>query len=242
MLPQGMFSVAVATVLFPTLARLASRGDLDRFRETVSMGMRQIAFLLVPASVAFAVLADPIVRVVYQRGDFTPAQVPATADALAAFSLGLAFNGFMLMLNRAFFSLQSPWIPTWVALGNLALNGVLDAAFYRFGIWGIPLSTSIVNIAGTAALVVLLDRRLGHLDLRRTLDAVIRVIVASAVLGAISYGTWKGLHEVLGGSFLAALLALAAALTVGIVGYLVSARLLRVRELDTLLGLRPRFR
>jgi len=240
MLPQGMFSVAVATVLFPTLARLASRRDLDRFRATVAMGMRQIAFLLVPASVAFAVLADPIVRVVYQRGDFTPEQVPATAGALAAFSLGLAFNGFMLMLNRSFFSLQSPWIPTWVALGNLALNAVLDAAFYRFGIWGIPLSTSIVNIAGTAALIVLLDRQLGHLDLRRTLDAVLRVTVASLVLGAISYGTWKGLHGVLGGSFLAALVALGAALAFGIVGYLVSARLLRVRELETLLSLRRR--
>ena len=97
-------------------------------------------------------LAEPIVRVVYQRGDFTPAQTPAVAAALAAFSLGLVFNGFMLMLNRAFFSLQSPWIPTWVALGNLGLNAVLDAAFYSFGIWGLPLATSIVNIAGRGAL------------------------------------------------------------------------------------------
>ncbi len=57
------------------------------------------------------------------------------------------------MLNRGFFSLQSPWIPSWVALGNLGVNAVLDAVFYRFGIWGIPLSTSLVNIAGTAALL-----------------------------------------------------------------------------------------
>ena len=124
MLPQGMFSVAVATVLFPSLARLASAADFDGFRRTVTTGIRQIAFLLVPASVVCAVLAEPIVRVVYQRGDFTPAQTPAVAASLAAFSLGLVFNGFMLMLNRAFFSLQSPWIPTWVALGNLGLNAV----------------------------------------------------------------------------------------------------------------------
>src|SRR5205823_344938 len=65
--PQGMFSVAVATVLFPTLAALASRRDYDAFRHTVATGLRQIAFLLVPASVVCAVLAEPIVRLVFQR-------------------------------------------------------------------------------------------------------------------------------------------------------------------------------
>jgi putative peptidoglycan lipid II flippase len=242
MLPQGMFSVAVATVLFPSLSRLASRNDLEGFRRTVAMGIRQIAFLLIPASVVCAVLADPIVRVVYQRGDFTAAQTPATAAALAAFSLGLAFNGFMLMLNRAFFSLQRPWTPTWVALGNLALNALLDGAFYRLGIWGLPLSTSLVNIAGTVALLVLLHSELGRMELRRTFGAVARILAAGAVLAGISYGTWRVLHDALGGSFAAALVALLVALSVGAVGYLVSARLLRVRELETLLSMRARAR
>src|SRR6185503_12059834 len=65
MLPQGMFSVAVATVLFPSLSRLASRGDLPGFRGMVSVGLGQIAFLLVPASMVTAVLAEPITRLVY---------------------------------------------------------------------------------------------------------------------------------------------------------------------------------
>jgi putative peptidoglycan lipid II flippase len=240
MLPQGMFSVAVATVLFPSLARLASRADLDGFRRTVSSGIRQIAFMLIPASVLCAVLAEPIVRVVYQRGDFTPAQTPPTAAALAAFSLGLSFNGFMLMLNRAFFSLQSPWIPTWVALGNLGLNAALDVAFYRLGIWGLPLSTSIVNIVGTVALLELLRRRIGNVELSVTGRSVGLVTVASLVLAGVAYGVWAGLHAALGGSFVAALVALLAAITVGLGVYLVVCRLLGVRELDTLLSLRRR--
>ncbi len=238
MLPQGMFSVAVATVLFPSLARLASRADLEGFRTTVATGIRQIAFLLVPASVICAVLADPIVRVVFQRGDFTSSQTPATADALAAFSLGLAFNGFMLMLNRAFFSLQSPWIPTWVALGNLGLNAALDGAFYTLGIWGLPLSTSVVNIAGSAALLWLLHRRLGRLELGETVRTVTRVTAASAVLAGAGYGLWYGLHHALGHSFGAALGALLVALAGGIAAYGVSCRALGVRELETLLSLR----
>ncbi|HEX7312042.1 MAG TPA: murein biosynthesis integral membrane protein MurJ [Gaiellaceae bacterium] len=240
MLPQGIFSVAVATVLFPSLSRLATRADLDGFRNMVATGIRQIAFLLIPASVLSAVLADPIVRVVYQRGDFTPAQTPATAAALAAFSLGLSFNGFMLLLNRAFFSLQSPWIPTWVALGNLGLNAALDGAFYKFGIWGLPLATSIVNIAGSAALLLLLRRRLGRLELSETMRTVVLVTVASAILAGVAYGVWSLLDQALGGSFGAALVALLVALAAGLGAYAVSCRLLGVRELETLLSLRRR--
>ena len=105
-----------------------------------------------------AVLAEPIVRILFQHGQITPSQTPVVAGALAAFSAGLVFNGAMLMLNRAFFSLQENWIPTMVALGNLFLNAVLDFAFYRYGVWGIPLSTAFVNLAGSWALFVLLRR------------------------------------------------------------------------------------
>ncbi len=238
--PQGMFSVAVATVLFPTLSRLATRGDLDGFRSTVSSGLRQIAFLLVPASVASAVLAEPIVRIVYQRGSFTSSQTHVVAAALAAFSLGLSFNGAMLMLNRAFFSLQSAWVPTWIALANLGLNAALDAAFYRLGIWGIPLSTSIVNIAGTAALLVLLRRRLERMEVARTTDAALRITAASAVLAGVCYGVWWPLDDVLGRSFGGQALSLGLALAAGAAVYLAGCRTLGVRELQALLSLRRR--
>jgi putative peptidoglycan lipid II flippase len=240
MLPQGMFSVAVATVLFPALARLASAADLDGFRGTVATGLRQIAFLLVPASVVCALLAEPIVRVVYQRGDFTPSQTPATAAALAAFSLGLTFNGFMLMLNRAFFSLQSPWIPTWVALANLGLNAALDAAFYRLGIWGLPLSTSVVNVAGTAALLVLLRRQLGGIELAGTSRTFVKVVAASAALGVVAYGVWRGLDDALGRSLGGQVVSLGFALVTGTAVYAAACRALGVRELHALLALRRR--
>src|SRR5439155_707637 len=169
------------------------RRDYDAFRHTVATGLRQIAFLLVPASVVCAVLAEPIVRLVYQRGDFTPSQTTVVAASLAAFALGLTFNGTMLMLNRAFFSLQTAWIPSWVALGNLGLNAALDAAFYRFGIWGIPLSTSLVNIAGTAALLVFLRRRMGRIELGETAAVFVKVVVASAVLDTMELERERGI-------------------------------------------------
>ncbi len=242
MLPQGMFSVAVATVLFPSLSRLAARRDLDGFRHTVGLGLRQIAFMLVPASVVSAVLAEPIVRLLYQRGQFNASQTIVVSGALAAFSAGLMFNGAMLMLNRAFFSLQSNWVPTLVALGNLTLNAALDAAFYHLGIWGIPLSTSVVNIAGTALLIVLLRRRVHRIELRETARATWLIVLASAALAGVSFGIWYGLDNLLGRSFGAQVVSLGTALLAGGATYLGCCRLLGVRELNALLSLRARLR
>ncbi|MGZ4333011.1 MAG: murein biosynthesis integral membrane protein MurJ [Gaiellaceae bacterium] len=242
MLPQGMFSVAVATVLFPSLARFASRRDLDGFRDTTALGLRQISFLLVPASVVSAVLAEPIVRIIYQRNAFTPSQTPVVAACLAAFSAGLTFNGTMLMLNRAFFSLQENWVPTVVALGNLFVNAILDLAFSPLGIWGIPLATSIVNLAGTAALVVLLRRRLGRIEFEGIASSFARVLAASAVAGGLAFAVWKPLDDLAGRSFGGQLVSLLPALAVATVAYLGACRALRVREMQALLSLRSRVR
>jgi putative peptidoglycan lipid II flippase len=242
MLPQGMFAVAVTTVLFPSLARLASRGDLEGFRHTVGLGLRQIAFLLVPAAVALAVLSTPMVRLIYQRGEFEPSQTAVVAGAVAAFSLGLMFNGSMLLLNRAFFSLQSNWVPTSVALGNLGLNAALDAVFWHFGVWGIPLATSLVNIAGTAALLVLIRRRVGRIELGQTARAVGLIGLASLTLAIVAWPVWRGLDEALGRSTPAQIASLGIALVAGGIAYVLSCKALKIRELEALLALRARAR
>jgi putative peptidoglycan lipid II flippase len=242
MLPQGMFSVAVATVLYPSLARLATRGDMAGFRSTVSSGLRQINFLLIPAAVVSIVLAEPIVRLLYERGAFDPDQTRVVAAALAAFSIGLAFNGMMLMLNRGFFSLQAPWVPTLIALANLVLNTALYVAFYRVGTWGIPLAISLANVAGVAMLLVALRRRIGRLDLTATIRSLLLVVTAAAPLAVVSFGLWWTLDQALGRSFAGQVLSLGTALVVGGAVYLAACRALRVPELATLLSLRDRFR
>ena len=234
MLPQGMFSVAVATVLFPALARLAARNDLDGFRATISTGLRQIAFLLIPAAIVSVVLAEPIVRLVYERGAFTESDVTVVAGCLAAFSLGLVFNGWMLMMTRGFYGLQSNWIPTTIAVGTLCLNAILDVALYPLGVWGIPFATSLVNIAGVAALVFFLRRRVGGVDLARVSTAVLRITIASVALGAATFGTWYVLDGALGRSIGAQVVSLGVSLALGGAVYLASCRLLGVRELDVL--------
>jgi putative peptidoglycan lipid II flippase len=240
MVPQGVFAVAVVTVLFPRLSRLAARGDTVGFRETVSLGLRQIGFLLLPASAVAAVLAEPIVRLLYERGEFTSEQTPVVAGALAAFALGLTFNGTMLLLIRAFFSLQSPWVPTAVALANLVLNAVLAGILYRVGVWGIPLATSLVNVAGTLALLALLRRRLGRLDGGAIASSFGRIALASAAAAAAAFGVWYGLDETLGRDLGAQIVSVGVGVLSGAAVFLGASALFGVRELQLLLSLRRR--
>ena len=127
LLPQGVFSVAIATVLFPTISRLAARDDVEGMRRTLAHGLRQIFFMLLPASAFLLVLSEPVVRLVFQRGEFDAASTSLTSEALVFFAIGLAFNGASLLVIRAFFSLQLPWLATKVA----ALGVVLNAASTR---------------------------------------------------------------------------------------------------------------
>jgi putative peptidoglycan lipid II flippase len=240
MLPQGVFSVAVATVLFPTMSRLAAQGDMPGFGRIVDTGLRQIGFLLIPAGLVSAALAEPIVRLLYQRGEFTADQTPIVAGALAAFSVGLVFNGWMLLLNRAFYGLQANWTPTLVALGNLALNVVLFAALYPVGVWGLPLAISLSNLAGAFALAVLLWRRIGGAGAAATLIALTRIILASVVASSLTLATWWAVDAGVGRSLVSQVISLGSALLLGASSYLVTCRLLGVGELGSLLNLRPR--
>lgn len=240
MLPQGMFAVAVTTVLFPTLSRLAARDDMTSFGRTLDMGLRQVAFLLIPAGIVSAVLAEPIVRLVYERGEFVSSDTTVVAGALAAFSVGLVFNGWMLLFNRSFYSLQSNWVPTAVATGTLTLNVVLDVLLYRVGVWGIPLATSLANLAGATTLIILMRRRVRDVDVARTGLSLLRILLASTALAVVCVATWWGLDAVLGRTLLAQIASLGAAFAAGGAVYLAACRVLGVRELDALLALRRR--
>jgi putative peptidoglycan lipid II flippase len=240
MLPQGIFAVAVTTVLFPTLARLAARRDEPGLRRALDGGLRQIAFLLIPAGLVSIVLAQPIVRLVYERGEFTSEDTVIVAQCLQAFSIGLVFNGWMLILNRSFYALQTNWIPTGVALGAVALNAGLDAVLYRLGIWGIPLATASVNVFAATFLLVMMRRRLGLGHVGRTLAVVLRILVAAAVATAAAYLVWYGLDGWLGRSLAAQLVSVGGGLAAAGLAYLVAARALGLRELEALLLLRAR--
>jgi len=233
MLPQGIFSVAVTTVVFPTLARMVTRGDRKGFAETVDSGLRQILMLLVPSSIFLGALAVPVTRLLYQRGAFDAHQTNAVALVLVAFAIGLTFNGLTLLLIRSLFSLRLTWLPTIVSVVTLAVNLVVAlASYHAFGVLGIALATSIANIVGVLLLYRFLAARTEPLGTRRTLVVAAGTILSGAVgvgvASAAFYLTWEPFA---GTGFFATLAGVSAALAVAAPIYLsLGARLGVVRR------------
>jgi putative peptidoglycan lipid II flippase len=232
MLPQGVFSVAIATVLFPALSRYAARRDLDGLRALTANGMRQIFLLLIPAAAATLALATPITRLIYQHGEFGSSSTDLVSSALFWFSFSLPFSGVNLLLTRTFFSLQKPWITTGIAGLNLGVNVAVSVALYGpFGIPGIVIGTGVSSAVMTLAQMHFLRRELhGRLDVRRTLEVTLQIIAASALLAGVAYAVWYGLDRALGEGLLAQLLAVGVALSAGAVAYAAAVLALRIPE------------
>ena len=230
-LPQGLFSISIATILFPTLSRFAARGARDDLRRTMGNGVRQICLWLIPSAVIMAVLAEPITRLVYERGAFGAEATDLTATAMLWWSIALPFQGVSLLLSRTFFSLQRPWATTALAGLNLVVNAVLAAALYGpFDIAGIVIGT----VAGTVTMCVaqawILRGELGGVEGMRTLGAALRMLAAGALLAGVAYAIWYGLDEALGRSLVAQALAVLAAIAAGFAAYGAAVWALRVPE------------
>ena len=233
MLPQGMFSVALTTVIFPTLSRFAARGALDDLRATMANGMRQIVLLLVPATAAILVLSEPMVRLVYQRGEFDASQTELVATALFWFAFSLPFNGIFLLQARTFFSLQRPWVPTAISAFNLAITAVAALALYSpFGVGGIVAATAIATASSVVAQGVVLRGVIGGLELPRLISSSVRISVAAAALAGVAYGVWFVLDEAFGEGLAGQIVSMGAGLIAGAAVYAAVLMVLRVPEAE----------
>jgi putative peptidoglycan lipid II flippase len=237
-LPQGIFSVAIATVLFPTLARFANRGEIDNLRATMANGMRQILFVLLPAAAAILALSEPIIRLVYQRGAFHPAETAVVSTALFWFAFSLPTNGVYLLQTRTFFSLQRPWQATGLAVLDLVVSAVAALALYSpYGVGGIVAGTGIGTTAAVAAQAFILRREFDGLELRRLFSTAARIVLASAALAGAGWLVWDLLDSALGRGLVAQIVSLGGGLLVGGAVYLAAARLLRIAELEQIMRL-----
>jgi putative peptidoglycan lipid II flippase len=239
MLPQGMFSVAVATVLFPTLSRLASKRDAAGMRRALGIGMRQINLLLIPAAAFMIVLAHPITRLIFERGEFEAESTHLVSVALFWFAFSLPFGGINLLLTRTFFALQRPWIPTRLAAINMVVDIIVSIALYKpFGIAGLVIGT----VAANAVMAGLQIQRLrvgfnGRLEGAQTLMITARIMVASVLMALVSWVLWYLLDSLLGHSLVAQLLSVGLSAGAGLWIYARAVLAMRVPEARQVQGL-----
>jgi len=172
------------------------------------------------------------VRLLYQRGSFTPGSTHLTSIALFWFAFSLPFGGLNLLLTRTFFALKRPWIPTALAGMNIVVDIVVSVALYKpLGIAGLVIGTFAAN----AVMTGLQLRRLragfnGRLEGRQTTMITARIAVASGILAGVSWVVWYGLEQALGRSLVAQIVSVGAAAVIGGYIYMRAVLLMRIPE------------
>jgi putative peptidoglycan lipid II flippase len=184
-LPLGFVAVAMGTVLLPDLAARVRAGDHDGERTTIDAACEMALLLTVPAGIALAILAEPIVAVLFERGAFAAGDSAATAAALRLLALGLPGAVLAKVLAQPFFAREQPTIPLLAALGVVALTllgGLLLVA--PMGVGGIALAVSLAATAQAGVLGIALEKRGIARPGIGTFDRALRIALASGVMGA----------------------------------------------------------
>jgi putative peptidoglycan lipid II flippase len=234
-----VFSVAVSTVLFPTLSRMASKRDPAAMRRAIGSGMRQINLLLIPSAAFMLVLATPIVRVLFQRHEFNAQSTHVVSIALFWFAFSLPFGGLNLLLTRAFFAVQRPWIPTSLAAINVVVDIIVSVALYKpLGIAGLIIGTISANVVMFALQFWRLRTGLnGRLEGAQTMMITARILIASALLAGVSWGVWRLLDSLLGVSLPAQIISVGGAAAVGLFVYVRAVLIMRIPEAHQVSGM-----
>jgi putative peptidoglycan lipid II flippase len=234
LLPQGILAQAVGTAAFPTFAEQAARGEYDKMRGALAATLRTVFFLSLPATVGLLALGWPLVGFLFERGAFDASSTMEVVWALAFFAIGLVGHSGLEIVARAFYALHDTLTPVWVggvamAL-NLALSLTLPGAFEQAG-WlphgGLALANSVATLLEMIVLLVLIQRRMGGIEGRRTATAFIKSGLAALAMGAALLG-WRALLPGAG-----ALAVGGGGIVVGVAVYLGAALLLRADELCT---------
>ena len=232
LLPQGVVAQSVATAAFPTFADQYARGQIQQLRSALAATVRSILFIAIPAAVGLWVLREPIIQLLFQRGEFTETSTELVAAALGAFALGLIGHSGVEILARAFYALHDTRTPVILGVIALLINLIMSLSLINvLGVTGLALSNTTAATLELILLIVLIRQRLGGLEDQRVLIGALKTAGASIIMGAAVLGF-------LGAATDASVIARAVGgMIIGGGVFAVAAWLLRVEELRSITGL-----
>jgi putative peptidoglycan lipid II flippase len=193
--PLGVFAIALATAVLPSLSKHAALEDMEGLRSSFSYALRLVFFITIPAMTGLIILREPIVSLLFERGEFDAVTTRLTAEAVLYYAVGLwAFSGVRIVVS-AFYSLQDTKTPVKTAVVSLVANIVLSLLLMGPMLHGgLALATSLASAVNLTLLILALRRRLGRIGARGILESVFRSAACAAVMGAIIaiVGVWVG--------------------------------------------------
>lgn len=234
-LPLGLFGVAIAAATLPAISRSAAAGRMDEFRDTLSQSLGLVFLLTLPAAVGLVVLREPIIGLIYERGEFTAHDTQQTATALAYYCIGLAAYAAVKVLTPAYYALEDVRIPVAVAAFSVALNYALNWYLIHELAWdhsGLALSTSMVAVLNFLLLFWFMRKKTNGLKGRRLARSLAKIFAAAAGMGAACFFASQWLESALGREFWGRAGTVLGAVLVGIVALYGLCVVLRVSELQ----------
>jgi putative peptidoglycan lipid II flippase len=227
--PQAVVAQSVATAAFPTFADQYARGQIHQLRSALAATVRSILFIAIPAAIGLWVLREPIIQLLFERGQFTETSTELVATALGAFALGLIGHSGVEILARAFYALHDTRTPVILGVIALIINLIMSLSLINvLGVTGLALSNTTAATIELVLLVVLIRKRLGGLEDRRVLIGALKTAVASIIMGA---AVWGFLTAVSGTSVIVRAFG---GVIVGAGVFAIAAWLLRVEELRSI--------
>lgn len=182
--PLGIFGIAIATAVLPTMSLQSAKGAYDELIDTLSFALRLVLFVTIPSMVGLIVLRVPIVTLLFERGKFTADDTQATAVALLYYTLGLSAIASVRIIVPVFYSLKDTITPVKCAAASVGINLVCSILFMKpLQHGGLALATTLSAAFNLSLLILLLRKRIGKMNWRHILNATGKVCVASAAMG-----------------------------------------------------------
>lgn len=194
-LPLALFGTALATVTLPMMSEKAALKNMKELKDTFSFSLRAMSFLIIPASAGLIIFGGPIVKLLFERGEFLASDTRATAWVLGFYSSGLIFYAGIKIAVSAFHSLQDTKTPVIIASVAMLINAGLnitvvtvDSIKTYFSSGGLAFATAISSLVNFTLLIIVFRKRNGLIGGKKVTGSVFKHILASAVMGGFIYG------------------------------------------------------
>ncbi|KGJ50153.1 integral membrane protein MviN [Clostridium sp. NCR] len=230
---MGMFIATLGAVIYPTLSKLSTENNKEKFAESVANSVNCVNLLVVPASVGAMILATPVVRILFERGAFNDRSTTLTATALVFYSVGMVGFGLRDILGKVFYSLKDTKTPMINGIIAVVLNIVLNIALVKvMGHGGLALATSLSAIICIILLFISLKKKIGYYGQDKIRSTFIKTVVASLVMGVVTYFVYKFLFGILGLGFIQEAISLGVSIAIGGAIYLALIIVFKVEEVN----------
>lgn len=228
---MGMFVASITSVIYPLFSKLTSENNMDKLKETLTTSVNSVILIIVPVSMGAFILSQPIVKLLFERGQFTSEDTIVTGQVLACYAVGMLASGIRDILVRVYYSLQDTKTPMKNSILCVAFNVIFNLALIKYlKAPGLALATSISAILAVIFLTINLRKKIGRLNGKLMVITLLKTSISSLLMSVIVLIVHSALLSV------SSTLALVVSVGIGVIVYLIMVILLKVDSCEYVLN------